>query len=174
MARISKLLTPEVVAVAESNLAKLGRSGSVAIKLRAISAAHRYGITSVAKIFNTTKATLISWIKHVKDGSVDLLEVQEGRGPKSILTEDHRKIIAQWMTADSQITIDQVKQKLLIETGINVGRSTVHRAMKTLDFSYITPRPKHYKQSPDALPEAKKKSIRADQLLQRQKNILHG
>lgn len=162
MARISKLLTPEVVAVAESNLARLGRSGSVAIKLRAICAADKYGITTVAKIFNTTKATLISWIKHVRDGSVDLLAVQEGRGPKSILTESHRKMIAKWMKANSQITIDQVKQKLLIETDINVGRSTIHRAMKELDFSYITPRPKHYKQAPDSLPEAKKKSVRAD------------
>jgi transposase len=158
MGRTSKLLTQEVLDLAESNLEKLGRSGVVAIKLRAIISAHKNGITGVAKVFGTTKATLISWIKHVKNGSLDLLNVQKGRGPKNILTESHQNMIKEWMINDSQITINKIKQNILLETGIDVGRSTVHRVMKALNFSYITPRPKHYKQSPDALPEAKKKS----------------
>ena len=37
-------------------------------------------------------------------------------------------------------------------------KSTVHRIMKKLDFSYITPRPKHYKQDPNDASEFKKKS----------------
>src|SRR5437763_348927 len=115
MARVSKLLTLEVRAIAETELSKLGKSGSVAIKLRAVISAHKYGITVVAKIFNTTKATLISWIKHVRSGTVELLKVQKGRGPKRILTEAHKQLIKEWIIQDSQITIDKMKQKLEVE-----------------------------------------------------------
>lgn len=128
MGRTSKLLTQEVVDLAESNLAKLGRSGAVAIKLRAITSAHKHGITAVAKALDTTKATLISWIKHVKNGSLDLLTVQEGRGRESILSEIHKAKIKQWLIDDSQITVDKIKQKIMSEFGLDVGRSTAHRA----------------------------------------------
>ena len=93
MGRTTKLLTEEVVALSESNLQKLGKSGAVAIKLRAIVSAHKHGITFVAKAFGTTKTTLISWIKHVKNGSLDLLSVQEGRGRVSALTDKHKDIM---------------------------------------------------------------------------------
>ena len=162
MARTSKLLTSEVAAIAESNLKKIGGTGAVAIKLRAVASAHKYGISSVAKVFNTTKATLISWIKHVRDGSFELLAVQKGRGRVSVLTAEHKEMIKCWMTEDSGITIDKVRHKIRSVAGIEVGRSTVHRAMRELNFSYITPRPKHYKQSPDSLSEAKKKSSRTN------------
>jgi len=162
MGRTTKLLTEEVVALSESNLQKLGKSGAVAIKLRAIVSAHKHGITFVAKAFGTTKTTLISWIKHVKNGSLDLLSVQEGRGRVSALTDKHKDIIKGWMTGDPQITIDKVRLKISSELKINVGRSTVHRVMKALNFSYITPRPKHHKQDPVITAEIKKKSSRAD------------
>jgi transposase len=160
MSRTSKLLTSSVAASAELHLTKIGRTGSVAIKLRAVSAAYKHGITAVAKIFDTTKATLISWIKHVKEDSFDLLNVQKGRGPKRILLDSHKEIIKVWMTEDPQITIDKVRQKLKEQANLDIGRSTVHRAMKSLDFSYITARPKHYKQDPVKTEEIKKKSIK--------------
>ena len=82
MGRTSKLLTSEVAARAESHLSTLGKSGAVAIKLRAVGAAYKHGITMAAKVFGITKATLISWIKHVKNSSFEMLNVQEGRGAK--------------------------------------------------------------------------------------------
>lgn len=158
MARTSKLLTKEVVDFAKSALEKLGRSGAVAIKLRAIISANKHGITAIAKAFGTTKATMISWIKHVKDESLELLSVQEGRGRKFLLTNDQRDIVKQWVTEDSQITVDRLKQKILTEMNVKIGRSSVHRLMKDLKFSYITPRPRHYKQDPEAFAATKKKS----------------
>lgn len=162
MARSSKLLTNEVVTLAESKLKELGRSGAVAIKLRAIVAANNYGITAVAKVFGTTKATLISWIKSVKNDSLEQLTVQEGRGRKYPLTPIQEDKVRNWIEEDSQITIDKLKQKIMNEFNLNISRSSVHRIMKSLKFSYITARPKHYKQDTSALPEAKKKSNRGD------------
>ncbi len=162
MSRTSKLLTKETVALAESNLLRLGKTGAVAVKLRAIISASKHGITTVAKCFGITKGTLISWIKHVKNESLELLTVQKGRGRKNIVTDEHKKIIRQWIESDSQITIDRLKSKITTELGMKIGRSTVHRLMKSLSYSYITPRPIHYKQDQAKFPEAKKKSSRED------------
>lgn len=163
MAKKSKLLTKQVVEFANGKLEEIGRSGAVAIKLRAISSAYINGINVVAKVFGITKATLISWIKHAATGSVDLLTVQAGRGRKKVLTDIHKEAIAKWMSLDSQITIEEIKHKLKSCMGITCHRSTVHRAMQEVGFSYITPRPKHYKQSSVDLVEAKKKSSRYNQ-----------
>lgn len=162
MARTSKLLTQEVVMAAKSELEKLGKNGAAAIKLRAIISANKYGVTFIAKAFGTTKASLISWIKHVKADSLERLNVQAGRGRKSLLTKANLEIIKQWITTDSQLTIDKLKQKIMKEMNIDIGRSTVHNIMQKLSFSYITPRPRHYKQDPNAVAESKKKSNRAN------------
>jgi transposase len=161
MARTTKLLTEEVVALSKSNLQKLGKRGGVAIKLRAIISAHKLGITKAAEAFDITKASIISWIKHVKEGSFELLSVQEGRGRVSKITDKHKTIIKGWLINDPQLTIDKVRLRIISELGIEAGRSSVHRAMKALDFSYITPRPRHHKQDAAITTEIKKKSNRA-------------
>jgi len=158
MARTSKLLTEAVCTSAKEGLAKLGQKGTEAIKFRVIIAAYENGITEVARIFGISKTTLISWIKHVSDGSIERLNVQKGRGPKYIFNDEHRALIKQWMESNPQITVDQIQQRLVSEFDIKASRSTVHRAMKDLRFSYITPRPKHYKQSPKRCSGSKKKS----------------
>ena len=158
MARTSKLLSKEIVLFAEDSLKRIGKTGSVAIKLRAIIAAEKHGITHVAKIFGTTKASIIAWIKQAKTGSLDLLNVKVGRGRKSPLSEAQEKTIRKWLEEDSQLTIDRVKQKIMSEFWLEISRSSVHRIIKKLRFSYITARPKHYKQNSESLLEAKKKS----------------
>jgi transposase len=159
MARVSRLLSKEVVSYAESGLIKLGKSGIVAIKLKSIICANNYGITFAAKAFGTTKATLIAWIKHVKEECLELLTVQKGRGRKNTLTEAQEKIIYDWIKEDSQITIDKLRLKIMSDLKVEIGRSTVHRLMKKLKFSYITPRPQHYKQDQNSLMEVKKNLI---------------
>lgn len=157
MARTSKLLTPEVVQKAKDSLAKLGKTGSVSIKLMAIIAAEKHGITVIARIFGTTKATLISWIKRL-DHSPDQLKVQAGRGRKRLLGQADEALIRAWMHADPHMTIDRLRLKIETELKVFLARSTVHRLMKNLHFSYITPRPQHHKQDAELLEESKKKS----------------
>lgn len=157
MARTSKLLTPKVVQQAQKGLESIGQNGVIALKLKAIISAQKYGITTVAKVFGITKATLISWIKRLEE-SLNQLTVQPGRGRKSLLTIEEKTTIKEWLSHDSQLTIDQVKMKIEQKMGKCLGRTTVHRLMQKLSFSYITPRPKHYKQEAEILEEAKKKS----------------
>jgi len=157
MARRSKLLTPEVVKQARLGLSSLGHQRKIALKLKAIIAAQKHGLTTVADIFGTTKATLLSWIKRLEE-SVEHLNVQSGRGRKSLLTPEEEATIKDWLSQDSQLTIDHLKLRIEQRLGKCLGRSTVHRLIKKLSFSYITPRPKHYKQDAKILEEAKKKS----------------
>lgn len=162
MSRTSKLLTEEVVGLAKVSLADYGKSGMVAIKLRAVISAHKYGITTVAKVFDITKATLISWIKHVKNDSINRLKVQPGRGRRRMLSDIQEEIVTQWLEGDSQITINKLRAKVLTEMSVELSRATVHRMMQKLKFSYVTPRPKHYKQDPISTMEVKKKSDRSN------------
>lgn len=158
MARQSKLLDEEVIRVAEEGLKNFGRWGSIATKLTAVIAAKEHGISRVAEIFGITKATLISWIKSVKANGVERLNVQSGRGRKFKLTEEQEQEVGKWIEEDSQVTIDQLQFKIEKEMKVRIGRSTVHRLMQRLNFSYITPRPIHYKQEEGAMVEFKKKS----------------
>ena len=157
MARKSKLLTPEVVKQAQLGLESLGHNGRIALKLKAIIAAKKHGLTTVADVFGTTKATLISWIKRL-DESIEQLNVQAGRGRKSLLSLEEEAIVKDWLSKDSQLTIDHVKLRIEEKLEKRLGRSTVHRLIKKLSFSYITLRPRHYKQDTKSLEEAKKKS----------------
>lgn len=159
MARTSKLLTDEIVKQAQRGLETLGQNGMIALKLKAIISARKHGLTTVADVFGTTKATLISWIKRI-DESVEQLNVQPGRGRKSLLNLEEEMRVKDWLSQDSQLTIDRVKVRIEEELGKCLGRSTIHRLMKKLSFSYITPRPRHYKQDAKTLQEAKKKSPR--------------
>lgn len=158
MGRKTRLLTDEVAALAAEGVAKLGKSGAVAIKLRIICAAHQHGITAVCKVFDVTKATVISWVKTLREESIEGLDVGPGRGRKSKLNQEHRIQIRKWLEENPQQTIDQIKNRLMREAGVNLARSSVHREMKDLPFSYTTPRPRHYKKADTSDIEAKKKS----------------
>lgn len=156
MARTSKLLTEKIVKQAQMGLENLGQNGMIALKLKAIISTKKHGLTTVADVFGTTKATLISWIKRI-DESLEQLNVQPGRGRKSLLSIEEEAIVKDWLSQDSQLTIDRVKIKIEKELKKCLGRSTIHRLMKKLSFSYITPRPRHHKQDAKILQEAKKK-----------------
>lgn len=157
MARTSKLLTKEIIEEAHKGLRILGNYGTIAVKLKAIIAAETHGITAVADFFGTTKATVISWIKKI-DESLEQLQVQPGRGRKRILREEEEQTIKRWIQKNPQITIKELQIKIEEELKKRMGRSTVHRFLTKINFSYITPRPRHYKQDTPLFEESKKKS----------------
>lgn len=78
------------------------------------------------------------------------------RRRKTILNQGQREQIEKWIEENPNITIKGVKIKILEEFGLKMGRSTVHREMQKMKFSYITPRPVHYKQDKKVQEEFKK------------------
>jgi len=158
MARPSKLLDEEIVNRANEGLKKLGKSGLVARKLQAIIAAKKYGITKASLFYFTTKKSLIKWIKELKEESIKSLEVQAGRGRKFILNPSQEEEVKGWINDNCNITINQVRLLIQDKMNIKLSISTVHRMMQRLRFSYITPRPSHYKKDKKLGVEFKKKS----------------
>ena len=158
MARKSKLLDEEVFLQAREGLKELGKSGLVARKLEIIIAAKKHGISKTCEFYSITKKSLIKWIKDLRKDSLQALEVQAGRGRKLLLNEEQEQEIKKWIEANCSITINQLRLMILENMNIALSRSTVHRLLGRLKFSYITPRPKHYKQNEKLKDEFKKKS----------------
>lgn len=163
MSRSSKLITDEVVANAKRHLKGLGVTGKVVMKLRAVIAAKTNTIGAVSVMFGVSRVSITKWIKYVAAGTMDRLVLRAGRGRKCILSLEQKMLIKSWIENNSQITIDQVKLKIESELGIVMSRSGVHLAMKSMNLSYITPRPQHHKQDASKQEVYKKKSNRDDQ-----------
>jgi transposase len=154
----SKAISDTVYEQAQASLKKVGRSSKAGHRLQAIISAKRHGITAVAKIYDITRATLMSWIRRFEKESTEGLRIKPGRGPKPKMGPEIEEEVRAIIKASPRITIDQLRLKVMEKHGIKVGRSTIHRLMKKLSFSYITPRPRHYKSDKDQQEEFKKKS----------------
>jgi transposase len=158
MSRPPKLLDEEVFLLAQKGLKELGKSGLVARKLQVIIAARKHGISKTCEFYSITKNSLIKWIKVLKKESLQALQVQTGRGRKFLLNEEQEQEIKKWIEENSSITINHLRLMILENMNIALSPSTVHRLLQRLRFSYITPRPKHYKQNEKLKDEFKKKS----------------
>ena len=158
MANVSKLLDEEVVKLAKRELRKIGSYGYVSKKLNAVIAASKHGITEVAKIYDISRTTLTAWIKYVKTNAIDKLSAPKSRHRPTKLRSGQMEIIKEWIESDPSITIKSLQIRVEETFKVTLGRSTIHRIMKKLRFSYITPRPQHYKQDPKLVEEFKKKS----------------
>lgn len=157
MSRLS-ILDEKTVETARSALKHLGTQGFVANKLKAVISANKHGICLTADVFNINRKTLTSWIKEVKSGNIAGLEIQSGRGRKLKITKEHEAQMESWLEQDPNITIDQMLQKIIKKFKVKLSRATTHRAMQRISFSYIKPRPLHYKQEQHGHEEFKKKS----------------
>ena len=156
MAQVSKLLTDDLVAKAKSGLKQLGRYGSVAVRLQIIIAAKEHGITDVCRIHGISRTTLTDWIKRFSLEEVTAL-VNKTKKPRSPLSE-HLDTLKKWVEKDSNITARELVLKIEEKLKIQISMSSVYRVLNKLKFSYITPRPKHYKQNTNSHEEFKKKS----------------
>lgn len=156
MTQISKLLSDEVVLLAQSGLKRLGNIGVIAGRLQIILAAKQHGITDVCRIHGISRTTLTDWIRRLKNGTVDDLR-NKPKKPQSPLTM-HETTIKEWIENNPNITAKELIIKIREELGITIGQTAVRRVIKKLNFSYITPRPQHHKQDKTLHEEFKKKS----------------
>lgn len=163
MYRRSALLNKSVVAFAEAELKKMGQYAYVGRKLQAVIAASKHGITDVAKIYDISRTTLTEWIRRLGQENIDKLKAPEERKRKSRLDQKQKDQIKEWIAANPNITIKELRIIIKDRFSIDISKSTVHRTMRMLSFSYQTPRPKHYKQDHAIVEEFKKKSTGSSQ-----------
>lgn len=158
MAKRSKLLDAKVLETAQKELKKLGSYGYVSKKLHAVIAANSHGIKLTAQIYDISRTTLIEWIKHIKAFELERLRAPEARRRPTKLPVAQLEEVKSWIASDPNITINALRLKIEDTYGVALSNSTVHRIIKKLKFSYITPRPTHYKQDKELGEKFKKKS----------------
>ena len=111
----------------------------------------------VAEIYDITRKTLTSWIKCVKNDNLSGLSAPAERKRKNKLNDTQRTGIMEWLKADSQLTLEAIRLKIKEQYNIEISKSTVHREIQKQNYSYIKPRPQHFKQDQNQVTEFKKK-----------------
>lgn len=162
MAGISKAISDKLYSKVREDLKKSAREGDISRKLQAIKSAKEYGITSVAKIYGVSRLSIMNWIKGYELLGIEGLKIKAGRGRKPTINQEEEEIIQKWLEENNRISIKEVKLKIHKEFGKTIQKTAAHELMKKLGFSYITPRPKHYKQVKEKQEEFKKKSTKND------------
>ena len=143
---------------AKKALLKLKPYGTTANKLKAAISAYDNGIKKVSEVFNVHPTSIHRWAKQVENNDLDLLINDKKHQDGIKLKQLHKEEIRKWLNKDPNISILWVKEKLKKKFNLEISKSTVHRAMKSAGFSYITPRQTHYKQDKKEAESFKKKS----------------
>lgn len=162
MPKTSKFLDSSVVSTAKKELKKLGPYGYVSRKLQAVIASSEHGIGEVAKIYGISRNTITQWIKHIKFLNLEKLKAPKERCKPHKLNKEQMIEVKSWIESDSSITSKALMIKIKEVYGIELSITTAYRIIKRLNYSYITPRPAHYKQDKDKVEKFKKKSGRED------------
>lgn len=161
MARQTKAISEELLKKCQERLKGIGPNGEVGRKLQAIISAKTHGIKKVAEIFNVTRQTIMDWIKAFEKEDVEGFRVKVGRGRRPKVDEKIRKELEEWVKNEGgEMSSERLKQEIEKRYRIIIGLSSANRLLHELGFSYITGRPKHYKQEKSKQEEFKKKSER--------------
>lgn len=158
MSGISKAISEEVYNKAKEALAEVARGGDVSRKLQAIKSAKEHGISKIADIFGVSRVAIMSWIKNFSESGIDGLKLKAGRGRKSALIDREIAEVQKWLKENHNITLDGIRFKLKEAFNKDLSMGATHNLLKKLKFSYITPRPSHYKKDESSHDEFKKKS----------------
>ncbi len=158
MSGISKAISEEVYNKAKEALVEVARGGDVSRKLQAIKSAKEHGISKIADIFGVSRVAIMSWIKDFSESGVDGLKLKAGRGRKSALIDREIAEVQKWLKENHNITLDGIRFKLKEAFNKDLSMGATHNLLKKLKFSYITPRPSHYKKDESSHDEFKKKS----------------
>jgi len=130
----------------QKELKKLKIEGTLFKKLQAVKLAYEHGIKETADFLGVFPVSIRNWAKLINKDDLDSLKIGSKHKEGIKLKQIHKERIKKWLEKDSNLSITTAREKLKKQFNLEVSRSTVHRAMKSVGFSYITPRQTHYKQ----------------------------
>ena len=169
MTGISKAISESLFFNAVSTLKTIGTGGRAAIKLQAIISAKEHGISLTAKVFGTSRVSLTNWINKFKSDGLQGLELKIGRGRKAKTDAKMRDEIKEMISKNPNIIARQVKEFLLEKHDVSLSGKAANNLLKGCGFSYITPRPRHYKAEQSAQDDFKKNSKKSKRNTQKRR-----
>lgn len=134
------------------------RNGIIANRLQAIISAHKHGINKVSDVLGIDRTSIFRWAKKLDNQGFDSLKNSAKHKDGIKLKKHHKDQIFKWIGTNPNITRQEIVQKLKDEFNLKISISTARRAMKSVGFSYITPRKNHYKQDKNESAKFKKNS----------------
>jgi len=146
MSGVTKAISKDLYTKAVNSLKGAGKTGDVSRKLEAIKSAKEHGISIVSRVFGVSRVTIMAWINDFKEKGTEGLKLKPGRGGNSILTDEEQCGVKSWLFKEPNLTIKAVKIKIAEVFEKKLSLSATHNLIQKLNFSYITPRAKHYKQ----------------------------
>jgi transposase len=132
MPRISNMIDDKTYEDARFQLKMYGNTAKISVKLRAIVAAKKHGISNVAEVFDITRKSLMKWINDFKSKGADQLKIQVGRGRKPMVNKRQLEKIKGWILLNPNITTRELMIKINNTMKLNVSMSTVGRILKKI------------------------------------------
>jgi transposase len=132
MPRISHLIDDVTYENACKELKSYGNAAKISVKLKAIIAARKHGISKVAEIFGITRKSLMKWINDFKVSGPDQLRVQSGRGRKPKVSNQQLEEIKSWVLLNANITTKELVLQIRNIMGLELSVSTVNRILKKI------------------------------------------
>lgn len=162
MTRVTKAIDEDLFALCQMELKKQGIRGENGRRLQAIISAKEHGIKAVAEVYNISRETLMRWIRKFRAGGSSAFAVTKGRGRSSKLSEDQKLELKDYIAKEgARLSSRKLQAHIEEKFKISISNATSHRLLQSLGFSYITPRPSHYKKDPQKQEEFKKKSTKS-------------
>lgn len=137
MARVSQLLSKDLVSMAELELKNLGKYGQIAHRLQIIIAAAKHGITKVCEVHDISRTTLTYWIKRLEGEGMNGL-INKSKAPRRRLLQ-HQEKIREWVEKDPNITVRELIIKAESRFGISVGQTSMRNLLKNLICRILHP-----------------------------------
>ena len=159
MAKI-KALTNELLEKSDNLLKKIPFS-KLSIKLKGIAALRNNSITKVAEVLSISRNTLKNWVKSFDAYGIEGLMLKPKSPKKTKLNNEQRDELASWIKNNPNMTLKEIRIKIIKEFNIFMSQSGLWYLLKKMNLSYITPRPRHYKQNKDQFDEFKKNSYQS-------------
>lgn len=134
MPRLSKMIDDKTYEEACAQLKRYGNTAKISIKLRAIVAAKKHGISNVAAIFDITRKSLMKWINDFKSNGPDKLKLQVGRGRKPSVDRKQMEEIKSWVLLNPNITTRELMIRINKTMKLNLSMSTTGRILKKISI----------------------------------------
>lgn len=159
MIRITEL-NEELIIKAKEELDKIS-GDKIIIRLKAIIALKNNSLGTVCEVMGYSRNTIKSWVRGFSKDGVKGLEdkPKSGRATK-LSTKQQQEVLELVKNYKEGWTLFRLQKEILVKFGIKISHMSIWRLLKKQGFSYITPRPKHYKQNENQVQEFKKKSGR--------------
>ena len=151
---------------------KLARSTTDArLKMRYLAVYHyesNHNRTQIAKMLGVARRSVNVWIKTYLEQGLDALKSKKSPGRPINLNDAQLVLLKQFITDNSvkrqggRLIAEDVRQYIQMTFGVNYSLSNTYRLLHALEFSWITSRSRHPKQSMEAQDAFKKLPVGND------------